>query len=121
MKKASLVRYRTQTNETPCPYGNVQRIVTGGEGGIANVHVVSVTQGDEHLHEGYDEVYYVLSGNGSIVIDGKNYRLEPGAVATIPAGMPHRLASDSSAPLEFIIFGTPPMSMDNPRARPMKP
>ena len=121
MKKTPVIRYRSQTDQTECPYGNVERILTGGEGGIANVHVVTVTQGDEHLHEGYDEVYYVLSGYGAIVIDGEKYTLEPGAVATIPAGVSHSLASDSDAPLEFIIFGTPPISMDDPRARPMKP
>ena len=25
-----------------CPFGHVQRMVTGGEGGIANVHVVKI-------------------------------------------------------------------------------
>jgi mannose-6-phosphate isomerase-like protein (cupin superfamily) len=120
MKKDPVVRYRAQTDELSCPYGNVQRIVTGGEGGIANVHVVKVTRGDPHRHDAYDEVYYVLSGSGRIVIGGTEYRLEPGAVVTIPAGVPHALASDDDTPLEFIIFGTPPMSMDDPRARPVK-
>ncbi|MBC2710202.1 MAG: cupin domain-containing protein [Desulfosarcina sp.] len=121
MIRTPVVRYRSETDETPCPYGNVQRIVTGGEGGVANVHVVSVTQGDAHLHKGYDEVYYVLSGNGTITMDKDDYALKPGAVVTIPAGMPHALSSGTDAPLEFIIFGTPPMGMDDERAKPIKP
>ena len=121
MNKTPVVRYRTDTNQISCPYGDVQRIVTGGEGGIANVHVVTVTRGDAHLHAGYDEVYYVLSGNGTITLGTDAYELKPGAVVTIPAGVPHSLTSDSDLPLEFIIFGTPPMGMDDERAKPVKP
>ena len=58
-----LVSHRDETAPTDCPYGHVQRIVTGGEGGVANVHVVRVTEGATHVHTGYDEVYYVLSGS----------------------------------------------------------
>ena len=40
------------------PFGHVQRIVTGGEGVIGNIHVVKITKGAPHVHTGYDEVYY---------------------------------------------------------------
>ncbi|MDZ7620045.1 MAG: hypothetical protein U1E05_23840 [Patescibacteria group bacterium] len=42
--KQPLVRYRDQTEPLDCPFGQVQRIVTGGQGGVANVHVVKVTK-----------------------------------------------------------------------------
>ena len=38
--KTPVVRHREETPAIECPFGHVQRIVTGGEGGIANVHVV---------------------------------------------------------------------------------
>lgn len=121
MIKRSLVRYRSETDKTICPYGNVERIVTGGDGGIANVHVVTVTRGDKHLHRGYDEVYYVLSGSGTITIGEEEHHLRPGAVAVIPAGTAHAICADNGASIEFIIFGTPPMNMDDERAKPVKP
>lgn len=120
MKTETIVRYLDQTREIPCPYGNVRRIVTGGEG-TANVHVVRVTQGEEHFHQSYDEVYYFLAGDGKLVLDGKEHPVRPGAVAVIPAGCPHSLISYSKDPLEFIIFGTPPMEMGDERAKPRKP
>lgn len=40
--KRVLVRYRDMTRVDPCPYGQACRIVTGGEGGVANVHVITV-------------------------------------------------------------------------------
>ena len=120
MEKQPLVRYRDQTEPIDCPFGQVQRVVTGGDGGVANVHIVRVTQGTTHVHEGYDEVYYVLSGTGTITLGEETHPLRPGTVAVIPAGIPHSLVADDGETLEFIIFGTPPMSIEDDRARPRK-
>jgi mannose-6-phosphate isomerase-like protein (cupin superfamily)/N-acetylglutamate synthase-like GNAT family acetyltransferase len=112
-----LVRRRDQTEPKECPFGHVQRIVTGGEGGIANIHVVKVIKGLPHVHAGYDEVYYVLSGLGTITLGQETHPLRPGSVVVIPAGVPHSLEASAGEELEFVIFGTPPMSMEDPRAR----
>ena len=116
--KQAIVHHRDQIEALDCPYGHVQRIVTGGEGGVANVHVVRVTKGTTHVHTGYDESYYVLSGTGRITLGDNVHPLRPGTVAIIPAGVPHSLEADPGQELEFIIFGTPPMAMDDERAKP---
>ena len=113
-----LVRHRDGTEPIACPFGEVRRVVTGGEGGIANVHVVRVTRGLAHVHAEYDEVYYVLSGTGTIRLAGETGPLRPGSVAVIPAGAAHSLEADPGQTLEFVIFGTPPMSLGDERARP---
>lgn len=110
-----LVRYRDETAAVTCPYGEAMRIVTGGEGGVANVHVIQVTRGDRHYHSGYHEVYYVLSGNGDIILGEGRYRLRPGAVAVIPEGTAHEIIADEGELLEFVIFGSPPMAVDDAR------
>lgn len=120
MKNEPIIRYSDQIETTPCPYGNVKRVVTGGEG-IANIHIVSVTQGSEHFHKAYDEAYYFLSGTGTITLEGKTDSVRPGTVVVIPAGVVHSLMSDSDQPMEFIIFGRPPISIEDDRARPLKP
>jgi mannose-6-phosphate isomerase-like protein (cupin superfamily) len=94
--------------------------MTGGAGGVANVHVVKITKGTPHLHTGYDEVYYVLSGAGTITLGQDTHPLRPGSVAVIPAGVPHSLEAAAGLELEFVIFGTPPMTIDDDRARPRK-
>lgn len=118
--KTPLVHHRDDVESVECPFGHVQRIVTGGAGGVANVHVVRVTKGLPHVHTGYDEVYYVLSGSGKITLDKETYLLRSGSVAVIPAGVPHSLEADSGQELEFVIFGTPPMAIDDERAKPSK-
>lgn len=120
MTNKTIVRHIDEAAPIDCPYGTVRRIVTGGEGN-GNVHVVRVTEGSGHYHLAYDETYYVLSGSGTLTIEGEDYPLAPGSVAVIPSGKVHSLISDAEAPLEFIIFGTPPMSIKDERAIPRKP
>ena len=115
-----IIRYLDETKSLSCPYGNVRRVVTGGEGGVANVHVIRVTRGNRHFHTGYNEVYYILSGTGIVTIGEASHPLRPGAVVVIPAGVPHSLQSDTDMPLEFVIFGTPPIPLNDASAIPMK-
>ncbi len=119
-EKQPLVHHLDETPPLDCPFGHVQRIVTGGQGGIAIVHVVKITKGTPHLHQGYDEVYYVLAGTGTITLGQETHPLRPGSVAVIPAGVMHSLEAGPGQELEFVIFGTPPISMDDERARPRK-
>ena len=114
-----LVRHRDQVAPLDCPYGHVQRVVTGGSGGVANVHIVNVAKGTTHVHAGYDEVYYVLSGEGQITLADQPAAIRSGSVVVIPAGVPHSLEAREGQTLEFIIFGTPPMDMSDPRAQPL--
>jgi putative membrane protein len=115
-----LVSSLGETETISCPYGDVRRIVTGGEGGVANVHVVRVTRGDTHIHAGYDEVYYLLAGTGSVTLGDATHPVGPGSVVVVPAGLAHSITSDSEAPLEFVIYGTPPVPLEDPRAKPRK-
>lgn len=64
-----LVRQRDETPAIDCPFGHVQRVVTGDAGGVANLHVVRVTRGSPHVHAGYDEVHFALSGRGTMTLD----------------------------------------------------
>jgi len=113
------VRYLDETDPISCPYGNVRRVITGGEYPGANVHVVSVSRGGEHYHAGYDEVYYVLAGTGRIRLAEEEHALRPGAVVVIPAGVRHSLEADEGEELTFVIVGMPGMSADDPRFAPL--
>lgn len=119
--KIPIVKTYDDTAPLSCPYGKVRRIVTEGEGGIANVHVVCVTKGEAHLHRAYDEIYYILSGTGILEMDSIQYHIRPGSVVVIPAGTVHAVTSENDTPLEFIIFGTPPLSLKDESAVPLKP
>jgi mannose-6-phosphate isomerase-like protein (cupin superfamily) len=117
-RKQPMVRQRDETPPAAWPFGQMQRIVTGGEGGTANVHVARTKGFPRFFHTGYDEVYYVLSGKGSVTLDGKASPLRPGSVVVIPAGVSHSVQSDPGLEVEFVIFGIPPMAIEDERANP---
>ncbi len=121
MEKHPVVRQLDRTRPFDCPYGHVYRIVTGGEGGVANVHLVQVERGEGHFHADYDEVYYVLDGSGTLTVGEETHPLRPGSVAVIPAGCVHALDSATGAPLKFVIFGTPACAIESNNARPQRP
>ena len=58
----------------------------------------------------YDEIYYVLSGEASLHMDGAEYQLEKDMVVFIPAGTFHALTNKSQTE-DFVILtlwpGTP--------------
>jgi mannose-6-phosphate isomerase-like protein (cupin superfamily) len=46
--------------------------------------------------------------------------LRPGSVVVIPAEVRHSLKASKGVELEFVIFGTPPISIEDERAKPKR-
>ena len=56
-----------------------------------------------HTHPGQEEVYYFISGEGSIQIDNDLYNAEPGSVFLIPDGAFHKVFNKSDTePVYFV-------------------
>jgi quercetin dioxygenase-like cupin family protein len=49
-----------------------------------------------HQHEHTDEVFDVLEGEGTILIDGREMRGVPGTILYVPAGTEHGFRADGS-------------------------
>jgi len=56
----------------------------------------------EHTHE---EHYYVLSGRGTMTLDGRTFPVAPGDIASVYAGGSHGLLNDGDQPLRLIVVG----------------
>ncbi len=50
-----------------------------------------------HKHEHTDEVFDVLEGEGTILIDGREMRGTPGTILYVPAGIEHGFRADGTA------------------------
>lgn len=61
----------------------------------------------EHLHSGDEQVIYVVSGNGTHIIDGQAFPLRPGDVKHISPYTSHKVINDSGAELKLLIVYTP--------------
>ena len=56
------------------------------------------------VHEGHDEIYYILEGRGILHMDGTDYPMSKGTVVYIPGGTFHAL--DNSLGTEDMIVMT---------------
>jgi len=53
-----------------------------------------------HRHEP-SEVYYVLSGEGTVSVDGRQHQVQPGCAVHIPGGSEHGIRNTGSDRLRF--------------------
>ena len=71
-----------------------------------------------------NDMFTVLWDNDGVLVDTEGlyfqatHPVRPGTVVVIPAGVLHSLEADPGQELEFVIFGTPPMPIEDERARP---
>ena len=54
-----------------------------------------------HTHEGSSEIIYILEGNGKVLYDGEEMRIEKGQVHYCSEGHEHSLINDTDADLVF--------------------
>jgi len=73
------------------------------------------TSEGDHIHptddpaDNWEELYYVLSGTGTMTIDGARHELRPDDAILVPTDVDHGLYATGDAPLRILlIFGKPP-------------
>ena len=62
-------------------------------------------------HKRGEELYYVLSGAGKAILDGKNYELREGCFFRVPPGTVHQFTAGDK-PLCMLNFHSPPVFAD---------
>ena len=61
------------------------------------------------IHPDAEEIYYVVSGEGKLVMDGEEFRVSEGMTVYISAGVEHQSFNDGDEELiYFYAFGPPP-------------
>lgn len=62
----------------------------------------SETSSNIHKHDAIQEVWFVISGKGRIVINGESSELEPEMIIVAPPGTYHQLFNDSNEILKVL-------------------
>ena len=84
-----------------------QYIVKPGTMGLLSAGRVRLKGPTEKLldkHEGWDQVYLVLSGTGSVVVGDRSYPVEGGTVVRVPRGTKHGVILGQEQELEYCYF-----------------
>ncbi len=57
----------------------------------------------EHLHEGNEELYYIIDGRGEMNVDGKTIMMSPGDVCLTKTGSTHQLTNVGDTDLRIVV------------------
>ena len=74
--------------------GQIRCLIEEKDGAAGEVHHVEIRDAKLHFHERTDEFYYVISGNGTMTLDGEDIALRPGVVVYVPRGVRHKARGD---------------------------
>jgi len=70
--------------------GQIRPLIEECDGAAAEVHHVQIDDAKLHYHAQTDEVYYVISGSGQMVLGDQRIDVREGSVLYIPRGVPHK-------------------------------
>jgi mannose-6-phosphate isomerase-like protein (cupin superfamily) len=84
--------------------GQIRCLIEEKDGAAAEVHHVEIHDAKLHYHERTDEIYYVISGRGTMTLDNEEVELHPGVVVYVPRGVRHRARGE----LTVLVVCVPP-------------
>lgn len=81
--------------------------------------VIRIAPGDRvrpaHSHPNGEEVIYIISGSGRVLVDGEVTAIRPGSTVLFPRGKVHMVHNTSDAEMKVVCFFAPPTGLDNYR------
>lgn len=97
MVKEPMYRHLSEVERVACPCGWSRRLLTTADEVVMGLHVTELHDAQAHFHERTTEIYYVLEGEGRLVISGSAWDAFSGTVSYIPPGCVHRAEGDLTA------------------------
>jgi len=70
--------------------GQIRCLIEEKDEAAAEVHHVEIQNAKLHYHERTDEVYYVIAGQGTMILDDQEIELHEGVVVYVPRGVKHK-------------------------------
>jgi quercetin dioxygenase-like cupin family protein len=72
-------------------------------------HAVDIDGARPHFHKRSTELYYVLGGEGSVILDGVEHEVKPGSMVHIPPGVVHA----AKGRMRVLVVGIPDIADDD--------
>lgn len=70
--------------------GQIRPLIEQGDGAAAEVHYVEINHAKLHFHAQTDEIYYVVDGQGTMILDDTEIEVHQGVVVYVPRGVRHK-------------------------------
>jgi putative monooxygenase len=102
---ATVVPNRRRGGDIRITLGPANAGATSGFGGRLSLAPGNAVT--EHYHPYSEEFLHVISGTGTIRVDGEEFTLGPGDSLIVPIGSPHRLVNTGAEVLEAVFHLSP--------------
>ncbi len=107
---AIIVRTKDQAKKERSTCGWRYRLISKEDKNVAAyVHVVDILDSKPHYHKRTVEIYYVLEGDGEIILDGKKQKISKGSIVHIPPNIVH----SATGIMQILVVGVPDISEDD--------
>ncbi|HTH52341.1 MAG TPA: cupin domain-containing protein [Edaphobacter sp.] len=113
--------HETAVEEIDLPGRKLRWVVTPENTGAkyCTMAVIRVAPGQRcrpaHSHPDGEEVIYILSGHGRVLVDGEVEPVQTGSAVLFPKGKVHMLQNLSDVEMKVACFFAPPASLENYR------
>jgi mannose-6-phosphate isomerase-like protein (cupin superfamily) len=94
--------------------GQVSHLLFAPEFGSHNVTVTWVrgepgSQQDVHAHRESEQIYVIVRGRGTMIVEDEEREVEAGCAVLIPPNTRHAIRNTSAEPLEYVSATAPPL------------
>ena len=80
-----ILRHQDEAPKEPSVCGNRYRLLSKGDENVAAwAHAVDIDGAKPHYHKRATELYYVLEGEGQVVLDAETRDVRPGTMQRVP-------------------------------------
>jgi mannose-6-phosphate isomerase-like protein (cupin superfamily) len=107
-----LVRHEGQVPRERSACGWRDRLISREDAHLpaaAWVHAVDIDGAKPHYHKRSTELYYVLEGSGSVLLDGREQPVSRGSLIQIPPGVVH----GARGRMRVLVVGIPAIADDD--------
>lgn len=99
-----MIRHFAELAIAPETYADYRPIFETGRLNVTHVRIHPGETVPKHTHTDEDQVYYVASGTGFVILDGERTDVEAGSSVLIPLGTEHEITNTGSEPLDYVFF-----------------
>jgi len=106
----TLVRHAGEVPRERSTCGWRDRLISREDSEVAAwVHAVDIDGAREHYHKLATELYYVLEGEGVVLLDGNEHPVRKGSLVHIPPGVVH----GAKGRMKVLVVGIPDIADDD--------
>ena len=106
----TLIRHEGDAPRERSTCGWRDRLISREDSDVAAwVHAVDIDGAREHFHKRATELYYVLEGEGTVVLDGEEHLVRKGSLVHIPPGVVH----GARGRMRVLVTGIPDIADDD--------